>query len=315
MAGFFNALSACFVLLMIMSVGYLMGRLGWMTQREKSFVSKYIVNIAVPCNCVVGLLDNLDREGIVQAAGMMAAGVASVILTVLVSATVATLLRLPHERWGVFVAMAGFSNTLFIGIPVCTQLFGDVSMPYIMLYYIGHTSLMQSIGMMLLERAGSKAGQKGSFLQFCKDVFLKPPILSVAFSIVLLALGLKLPPVLMRFADYISGSVSPLALIYCGFIVYEVGLKNLRLLPGLPTMLVLRLAVAPAVCFVFCQLFGLEGLVRDVFLVESALPVVSQVTVMAGAYGADEQYAAAGACLSILGCFITLPILMLLIST
>lgn len=315
MAGFFNALSACFVLLMIMSVGYLMGRLGWMTQREKSFVSKYIVNIAVPCNCVVGLLDNLDREGIVQAAGMMAAGVASVILTVLVSAAVATLLRLPHERWGVFVAMAGFSNTLFIGIPVCTQLFGDVSMPYIMLYYIGHTSLMQSIGMMLLERAGSKAGQKGSFLQFCKDVFLKPPILSVAFSIVLLALGWKLPPVLMRFADYISGSVSPLALIYCGFIVYEVGLKNLRLLPGLPTMLVLRLAVAPAVCFVFCQLFGLEGLVRDVFLVESALPVVSQVTVMAGAYGADEQYAAAGACLSILGCFITLPILMLLIST
>lgn len=313
MAGFFNALSACFVLLMIMSVGYLMGRLGWMTQREKSFVSKYIVNIAVPCNCVVGLLDNLDREGIVQAAGMMAAGVASVILTVLVSATVATLLRLPHERWGVFVAMAGFSNTLFIGIPVCTQLFGDVSMPYIMLYYIGHTSLMQSIGMMLLERAGSKAGQKGSFLQFCKDVFLKPPILSVAFSIVLLALGWKLPPVLMRFADYISGSVSPLALIYCGFIVYEVGLKNLRLLPGLPAMLAIRLVLAPVICWGSCVLFGVTGLARDVFIVESALPVVSQVTVMAGAYGADEQYAASGACLSILVSFVTIPVLMLLI--
>lgn len=313
MAGFFNALSACFVLLMIMSVGYLMGRLGWMTQREKSFVSKYIVNIAVPCNCVVGLLDNLDREGIVQAAGMMAAGVASVILTVLASATVATLLRLPHERWGVFVAMAGFSNTLFIGIPVCTQLFGDVSMPYIMLYYIGHTSLMQSIGMMLLERAGSKAGQKGSFLQFCKDVFLKPPILSVAFSIVLLALGWKLPPVLMRFADYISGSVSPLALIYCGFIVYEVGLKNLRLLPGLPAMLAIRLVLAPVICWGSCVLFGVTGLARDVFIVESALPVVSQVTVMAGAYGADEQYAASGACLSILVSFVTIPVLMLLI--
>ena len=313
MAGFFNALSACFVLLMIMSVGYLMGRLGWMTQREKSFVSKYIVNIAVPCNCVVGLLDNLDREGIVQAAGMMAAGVASVILTVLVSATVATLLRLPHERWGVFVAMAGFSNTLFIGIPVCTQLFGDVSMPYIMLYYIGHTSLMQSIGMMLLERAGSKAGQKGSFLQFCKDVFLKPPILSVAFSIVLLALGLKLPPVLMRFADYISGSVSPLALIYCGFIVYEVGLKNLRFAQGLPAMLAVRLVVAPVISLACCSLFGMEGLALQVFVVESALPVVSQVTVAAGAYGADEQYAAVGSCLSILGSFVSIPVLMLIL--
>ena len=62
-----------------------------------------------------------------------------------------------------------------------------------------------------------------------------------------------------------------------------------------------------------CRAFGVEGLVRDVFLVESALPVVSQVTVMAGAYGADEEYAATGACLSILGCFVTLPILMLIL--
>ena len=58
----------------------------------------------------------------------------------------------------------------------------------------------------------------------------------------------------------------------------------------------------------------MTGLARDVFLVESALPVVTQVTVLAGAYGADEKYAATGACLSIFGCCISLPVLMLLIS-
>lgn len=178
MTSFFNALSACLVLLMLMSVGYFMGVRGWMTNREKTFVSKYIVNIAVPCNCIVGLLDNLDRDSLVQAGGMMATGVLSVIITVLASAGVALLLRLPHERWGVFVAMAGFSNTLFIGIPVCTQLFGEESMPYIMLYYIGHTSLMQSVGVMLLERAGTKPGQKSGVVQFLRDVFLKPPIVA-----------------------------------------------------------------------------------------------------------------------------------------
>ena len=57
----------------------------------------------------------------------------------------------------------------------------------------------------------------------------------------------------------------------------------------------------------------MTGLARDVFVVESALPVVSQVTVMAGAYGADEKYAATGSCLSIFGCFITLPILMVML--
>ena len=37
------------------------------------------------------------------------------------------------------------------------------------------------------------------------------------------------------------------------------------------------------------------------------------VTVMAGAYGADEEYAAAGSCLSILFSFVTIPILMLVL--
>ncbi len=313
MAGFLNAVSACLVLLMLMSVGYFMGHWGWMTAAEKKFISKFIVNIAVPCNCLVGLLNNLDRSSLVQAGGMVLAGVLAVVANLLLSAVVAVILRLPRPRWGVFVAMAGLSNTIFIGIPVCTQLFGEVSMPYIMLYYLGHTSFLQSVGIMLVERAGTKSGEKSSPVKFLKDMFSKPPILSVILSIVLLLLNLRLPEPVMKFANYISGSVSPLALIYCGFIVYEVGIRNLHFMRGLPTMLVVRLLVSPVVCLFCCSLLGMEGLPLQVFVVESALPVVSQVTVMAGEFGADEEYAAVGSCLSILGSFITIPILMLIL--
>lgn len=313
MAGFFNAVSACLVLVMLMAVGYFMGDRGWMTAAEKKFLSRFIINIAVPANCIVGLLNNLDRTALVQAGPQVAAVLLGVGVTLLLSMGLAALLRLPRARWGVFAAMAGLSNTLFIGIPVCTQLFGEACMPYVMLYYLGNTTFLQSAGILLVERSGDRGRQPGGPGRFLRDIFTKPPILGVLFAIALLALGIDLPGPAMRFAGYISDTVSPLALIYCGFIVYEVGLKNLRLLPGLPAMLVTRLVVAPAICWGCCLLFGVEGLARDVFLVESALPVVSQVTVMAGAYGADEEYAATGACLSILGCFITLPILMLIL--
>lgn len=313
MSGFFNAVSACLVLLLLMAVGYFMGVRGWMTAAEKKFLSRFIINIAVPANCIVGLLNNLDREGLVQAGPLVAAALLGVGATLLLSMGAAALLRLPRARWGVFAAMAGLSNTLFIGIPVCTQLFGEVCMPYVMLYYLGNTTFLQSAGILLVERSGGGGRQPGGPGRFLRDIFTKPPILGVLCAIVLLVLGVDLPGPVMRFAGYISNTVSPLALIYCGFIVYEVGLKNLRLLPGLPAMLVIRLAVAPVICWGFCLLFGVEGLARDVFLVESALPVVSQVTVMAGAYGADEEYAATGACLSILGCFVSLPILMLVL--
>lgn len=313
MAGFFNAVSACLVLVLLMAVGYFMGARGWMTAAEKKFLSRFIINIAVPANCIVGLLNNLDRDGLVQAVPQVSAALLGVGATLLLSMGLATLLRLPRARWGVFAAMAGLSNTLFIGIPVCTQLFGEVCMPYVMLYYLGNTTFLQLAGILLVERSGDQGRQPGGPVRFLRDIFTKPPILGVLFAIVLLVLGIDLPGPVMRFTGYISNTVSPLALIYCGFIVYEVGLKNLRLLPGLPAMLVMRLAVAPVICWGCCLLFGVEGLARDVFLVESALPVVSQVTVMAGAYGADEEYAATGACLSILGCFVTLPVLMLII--
>lgn len=313
MAGFFNALSACLVLVMLMAVGYFMGIRGWMTEAEKKFLSKYIMNIAVPANCLVGLVNNLDRDSLVRAGQMIIAGMISVAAELLVSAALASMLRLPKKRWGVFVAMAGLSNTLFIGIPVCTQLFGEESLPYIMLYYIAHTTFLQSAGVMLIERSGNSAGRRFSLAGFLRDLFTKPPIISVIASILILMLGVRPPETFMKFAGYISDSVTPLALIYCGFIVYEIGLKNLRLLRGLPVMLVMRLALSPVISLLCCSAMGMSGLPLRVFVVESSLPVVSQATVMAGAYGADEQYAATGACLSILCSFVTLPILMLVI--
>lgn len=313
MEGFFNALSASLVLLLLMSVGYFMGHLGWMTPVEKRFISKYIVNIAVPCNCIVGLLNNLDHDSLAQAGKMLAAALVSVGATLLLSMGVATLLRLPRERWGVFACMAGLSNTIFIGIPVCTQLFGDACMPYLMVYYLGNTTFLQSAGFVLVEYSGTGGGGGVTLPGVLKSVFGKPPILTVIFAILMLLFNLTLPQPIMKFAGYISSSVTPMALIYCGFILYEVGLKNLRLLPGLPTMLVMRLVLAPVICLGFCHLAGITGLARNVFLVESALPVVSQVTVMAGAFGADEKYAATGACLSTLASFVTIPVMMVLI--
>lgn len=312
MEGFFNALSASLVLLMLMSVGYIMGRLGWMTQREKNFISKYVVNIAVPCNCISGLLNNLDHDSLAQAGLMVICGLLGVGTTLLISVILSWLLRLPRERRGVFAVMAGFSNTLFIGIPVSTQLFGEACMPYLMLYYLANTTFLQSVGFVLVENAGTK-GEKTTLKGVLKSLFSKPPILAVLFTLLLLLLDLSLPQPIMKFAGYIADSVSPLALLYCGFIVYEVGLRNLRLMRGLPTMLVMRLAIAPVICLVFCRLFGMTGLPLSVFLVESALPVPSQVTVMAGAFGADEQYAAVGSTLATLASFITIPVLMLII--
>ena len=313
LASFLNAVSAVVVLFALMAVGYGMGCLGWMTAAEKKFVSRYVVNIAVPFNCVVGLLNNFSHDALVGAGKMIASAMIGILLTIALSALVATALKLPRKRWGVFTAMAGTSNTLFIGLPITTQLFGDVSLPYLMTYYLSSAIFTQSLVVLMIERAGGAAPRGLRIRDVGKDVLTKPPIVGIIVGVLLLALNLRPPELVMKFSGYIGDTVVPLALMYCGFIVYEVGLRNLRFLRGIPTMLVIRLGISPLICLAMCMLTGIDGLARDVFIVESALPVVTQVTVMAGAFGADEEYAATGACLSTLGCFFTIPILMLLL--
>ncbi|MBQ8852088.1 MAG: AEC family transporter, partial [Oscillibacter sp.] len=225
----------------------------------------------------------------------------------------ATLLKLPKNRWGVFVPMVGLSNTLFIGMPLSTQLFGEVCLPYVMVYYMSSTMFTQSVAVMLIERAGSVNTGKRSVTGFFKDVFTKPPIVATFLTIIMLLVGFRPPEVIMSFAKYISSSVSSLALLYCGYIVYELGLRNIRFERGIPIMILCRLVVAPLICVAYCRLFGITGLAHDVMVVESALPVVSQITVMAGNFGADDKYAATGATLSTIGCFFTIPVLMVLL--
>ena len=312
MAEFFNALSAVFVIFLILSLGYWLGHVGWLTASEKKFISKYVVNVAVPVNCVTGVLKNFTRAELFDAGKMVMVAAIVVGLSLLLSAGVASLLKLPRNRWGVFVAMAGISNTMFIGMPVTNQLFGAVSLPYMMMYYLFSTIYTQTAAVMLCEHAGSKpSGKKPNVLGVLKDLVKKPPIIGVAVAFGCLLLDMQPPAVLMSAMSYLSGSVIPLALIYSGFILYEVGLKNLRFLPGLPAMLLIRLFLAPVICFGVCRLLGVTGLAQEVFVVMAGLPVVSQITVLAGAYGADEQYSAIGSSLSLLGMFITLPIMMI----
>lgn len=77
----------------LMSVGFFMGWRGWMGPSEKKFLSKYIVNIAVPCTCITGLLSNLSHDMLLEAGFMLLSAVAGIFLTLLLSMGLAQLLH------------------------------------------------------------------------------------------------------------------------------------------------------------------------------------------------------------------------------
>ena len=312
MMDFFNALSTSIILIMLMGVGYIMGRLGWMGESEKKFISRFILNIAVPCVCITGLLNNLNRSMLAEMGIMLLVALLTMGSVLVLGAIIGNLLKLPRKQKGVFISMCAFPNTVFIGLPVSRQLFGEESVPYVMICYIASTIMVQFIGVFLMEHAGG-LDKKRSVKEIIKNILNKPPVIGVIIAFILLLADVRPPELIMTFMGYIRETVTPLALIFCGYILYEIGLKKLRFQKGIPFMLILRLVVAPIICLGLGILMKIEVFPRSVLLIENALPVITQVSVMSGAYGADEQYAVSGSAISIFVGLLTIPIWMIIL--
>ncbi len=307
---FFNSISAVLVVMIIMAVGYLMGRKGWLKAEHKPLMYKLIIWIAMPAMCVNSIQTNFTRDMFRGAGSLMAVPMLNIALLTVFAALLARLIKLPKKRTGVFIVMCCLSNSIFIGYPMCVELLGEECVSYVMWYYIFNTVFFQTMGVWLIRRDASAGG---SPLEGLKVVLKNPPFIGIMAGIILMALDIRLPHFAMSFTKYLGNMVSPLGLIYSGFIMYETGLGNLKFEKGTTAVMLMRFAVSPALCMALCALFGLGGLIRDTYIIEVTMPTMTQVAVQASGLGADEQYAAKGAAISTIGMFAVIPILMMIL--
>lgn len=310
MESFLHAVASVTIILLLTATGYFCARMGWMSPDVKRFISKFTMSVAIPCMCVYGLTNNLTHELLALSLGFLLVPLLSTVGAFLLSLLVGRLLKLPRKRLGVFMMMCSVSNAIFIGLPMCTELFGEACTPYVMLYYLVNTSFVQLVGLSLVRWAGEGGGFD---CRMIKKFLTTPAVIGVLVSFVLVFTGIRLPSLVMSYCKYMNNLVTPLALLLTGYIIYEIGLKNLKLDRDLAIMLLFRFLLVPGVSFALCELFGVAGLGRSVLLVETAMPVVTQTVVAAADYGADEQFAAQGAALSTLACFVVIPVLMLIL--
>lgn len=305
-----HSISSVSVVLLLTATGYVCAVRGWIGSETKAFLSRLIMTVAIPCMCIYGLTTRLTREMLVEYGRYLLVPLFCISLNYLLSFLLGRLLRLPRRSLGVFVVMCSMSNTMFIGYAMCCELFGEESVPYIMLFYLVSTMFTQIVGLTVIRWAGES--QHPSLRERLKFL-ISPAVLGVAIGFLLVLLGWPLPPLVRSYMGYMNSIVSPIALILTGKIIHDIGLRNLRLDRITGFMLLFRFALAPGVVLLACSLLGVAGLARSVFVIEAAMPVVTITVVAAAEYGADERLAAQGAAASTIACFFVIPVLMLLL--
>jgi len=285
-----SGLESVFSIMLMIGTGYFLTRKGWFGEKDSRLFSRLVVNISLPCLAFSNLLKNFDRE-MLEAAGI---GLLVPIVTMLIgygiAMAVACLLKVPKERRGLFQSMFALSNTIFIGLPVNIALFGEKSVPYVLMYYAANTIMFWTIGVYGIRKKTSEEGHKVSFSETFFKI-ISPPLMSFLFSLLLILLGIQPPKFILDTAQYMGNLTTPLSMIFIGMVIHSMDLKKFHFNLETNVLLAGRFIISPLLVWVVSLPLGMMPLMRNVFIMEAAMPAMTQTAIVAQAYDSDVEYA------------------------
>ena len=309
---FLRSISGILVILGMILVGFVIGEKGWFDDKSRGLLAKLVTQVALPCYMLYTITQRFIAADLLKMLPALRFPALSMVILLGVATGVARIFAVRQDRRGLFISMFFNSNTIFVGLPINQALFGDASIPYVLIYYMCNTTFFWTLGTYLIQRDGEGEAQF-DIRTSLKKVF-SPPLMGFLLGLVLVILHIKLPAFLASDLQYLGNLTTPLSMIFIGLSVSHVGVKQLVL--GKDQLLILlgRFLVAPLLMATIVYWVPLPSLMKQVFIIQSAMPVMTNAPVVARLYGADSDYAAVMVTETTLATMVVIPILMLLMA-
>ena len=309
---FLRSISGILVILGMILVGFIIGEKGWFDDKSRGLLAKLVTQVALPCYMLYTITQRFTAADLLKMLPALRFPALSMVILLGIATAVARIFAVRQDRRGLFISMFFNSNTIFVGLPINQTLFGDASIPYVLIYYMCNTTFFWTLGTYLIQRDGEGEAQF-DLKTSLKKVF-SPPLMGFLLGLVLVMLQIKLPAFLASDLQYLGNLTTPLSMIFIGLSVSHVGVKQLVL--GKEQLLILlgRFLVAPLLMASIVYWVPLPSLMKQVFIIQSAMPVMTNAPVVARLYGADSDYAAVMVTETTLATMVVIPILMLLMA-
>ncbi len=309
---FLRSISGILVILGMILVGFIIGEKGWFDDKSRGLLAKLVTQVALPCYMLYTITQRFTAADLLKMLPALRFPALSMVILLGIATGVARIFAVRQDRRGLFISMFFNSNTIFVGLPINQALFGDASIPYVLIYYMCNTTFFWTLGTYLIQRDGEGEAQF-DLKTSLKKVF-SPPLMGFLLGLVLVMLQIKLPAFLASDLQYLGNLTTPLSMIFIGLSVSHVGVKQLVL--GKEQLLILlgRFLVAPLLMASIVYWVPLPSLMKQVFIIQSAMPVMTNAPVVARLYGADSDYAAVMVTETTLATMVVIPFLMLLMA-
>lgn len=311
---FLNSIGSILSIVIMVSIGYVLTAKGWFSDESSRLLTKLVISIALPALMVSTILGNLNRNELVHIGKGIIIPILSMTICLIIAIFVTKIMNIRKEHTGLFISMFFNSNTIFVGLPVNLALFGEKSIPYVLLYYIANTTFFWTIGVYFISKDGKEKSNEKIFCRKTLRRIISPPLLGYIVAITLVLLKVHLPNFIMETCTYMGGITTPLSMIFIGICIYSVKLKNIKISKDMFGIIAGRFIISPLTVFLITLFIPIPLLMKEVFIIQAAMPVMTNTSIIARDYNGDTEYAAVMTVVTTVLSIIAIPFYMLLLS-
>jgi malonate transporter and related proteins len=198
------------------------------------------------------------------------------------------------------------SNTVFLGIPLILQAYGDAGAVPLFLLLAIHLPLMMGAASLLIESADAR--DDGFRLgQFVKTLVTHPILLALLAGVLAQILGVRAPSAIKPILDGLAASASPVALVAMGLALSRYGFRSDPKAALVAT--VLKLVLHPLLVLILARyVFALDPVFTGVAVLFAALPSGINGYLLAVRYRTGERFASGAIAVSTAFSVITVAI-------
>ena len=208
------------------------------------------------------------------------------------------------ERRATVLALAS-KNCANYGLPVVLYAFGEEGLVVGTMFMITHIVTHMTVGLSIVGWGGD-----GSRWKRLLGAFRFPYVYAVGLAFLLRAFGpsFVLPAAAGRPIELLGDTWIPLMLVLLGMELARIQIAHVWKQATL--LAAIKLILPPLLAFGLVTAFGIDGLVRDVLIVQSAMPTAVNGLLLARQFNVRPDLVASVLMLSTLGSIVTIAVLL-----
>ena len=294
-------------LFVIVIVGYMAGKLGYMGGEFDRKLSSLVINWTCPAlilsSAMTGELP--DRRFILP---LLAISVVTYLVLTGIAFWLPRFLTRRKDDEGVVGFAMMFGNVGFMGYPVVASIFGHEAVFYAAVLNVVNTFAVFTVGTILVTGKGEVEGPR-----FQKKVLYSTPMLSAYLTMLIVALEIDdIPACISQPLTMIGDITVPAALLIIGSSMSQLPLRALMGNATVYITTVMRLVVVPVAMYFLCLLLGFDPYVVNINTVVIAMPVATYGTILCLKYNRDTSLMAEVTFITTLLSMITIPLLVMM---